>query len=216
MAGLICAHLAFEIRLNDLSYDLRLTCRYTCLMERLNGQSQVSFDPLPSICEYREFGSEEDYQRTGSCSKLFKTRNAFSTKAQRRIGDDEDTEEERPLLSSYARLDSKVCDEEWKAKPPPKGRKGQKREANKVRGKKWKFKLAKGWQMQKRKVKTAWAKSHRFRQSLKSGLESSAKVLSETPILLMKTMRDAYVRVMNRLARECDQRMWYLPAARIL
>ena len=185
-------------------------------MERRHGQSQVSFDLLPSICEYREFGSDEDYQGTGRLnSKLIKTRNAFPAFTQR-FEEDEEPEEERPLLRLYSRY-SKVGNEEWKPQPQrPKlarGRKVQKRRlGHKVWGQEWKPKVAKGWKMQKRRVRIAWAKSHRCRQSVRS----SVKALSDCSLLLLKTMRDAYVSVMTRMANKCNQRMWYLAGARLL
>ncbi|KAG0607071.1 hypothetical protein M758_8G001000 [Ceratodon purpureus] len=182
-------------------------------MGRRIGRDPVSYDRLPRICECSEFCCEEDCQGTEPSSELIKTRNAYSTR-NLHFEVEEEPDEEWLLLSSYTK-DRKVCSEQCKPKPikSSKGRrKLPKRRANKVRDEEWKPELAKGWKMPKKRVKTVWAKSGRCQILLKA----SMRFLANCPLLLLKTMRDAYVRAMTRMESKRDRRMWNVAGARIL
>lgn len=65
-----------------------------------------------------------------------------------------------------------------------------------------------GWKM-KKGVRILWSRSPR-----RSRLRSTVKVLS--PFLLLRTMRDAYVRVLNTLGGKLNQKAWYSVGARAI
>jgi len=153
-------------------------------MERPNfEQRQVRPVLLPTICEYREFHREEDYQKTPFTSKLFKTRrrtrNGY-TKLTQRFEDEEGPEEEQPLLSIYTQANEE-------SKP----------------------KRASGWKMRKKEVKIAWPRSPR-----RALVRSTAKALS--PVFLLRTMRDVYVRALNIVGGKLNHRAWYSVGARAM
>lgn len=173
-----------------------LICSFSCGMESpYLGQRKFRPVLLPTICEYREFRREEDYyQETVFNSKLMKTRNTrngYTKLTQRFEDEDSGPEEERPLLTIYKTQANKVGHGDSESKPKRVGK----------------------WKMQKKRVKLAWPKRKR-RRALQASLRSSVKALS--PLLLLRTMRDAYVRALNRLGNKCTHRPWYTVGARAM
>jgi len=64
-----------------------------------------------------------------------------------------------------------------------------------------------GWKMTKKGVRIAWSRNPR-----RSRLRCGVKALS--PFLLLRTMRDAYVRALNSLGGKVNQKAWYAVGAR--
>lgn len=175
-------------------------------MERPNYWTQSSRPRrppcLPTISEHKEFHREEDYQRTThrtmSNSQLIKTRRKRSSNGftkLKRFEDDEfeGPEEERPLLGRHQQHSNKVHDEPGSeaGSSKPLKRSGF------------------GWKLRKKRVKivtASWSGQPRGRML--------RKALS--PLRLLRSMRDVYVRALNRLGDRCNQAIWFSVGARAI